>query len=160
MAASTDSSEELNLIPYLDIMVNLVIFLLFSFKVVLELVQIELMAPAYGASTASASDNQNKQPLTVVVTRKGFTVLSTDPTVEGRMDIPVRSNGDYDTDKLHNKLVEYRDTLGLGTNVIITADMDVPYKTIVLTMDAARENEGEPLFPDVMLARSIAPGAQ
>jgi len=144
--------EDLNLIPYLDIMVNLVIFLLFSFQVVVEMVRIELLSPAYGGPSDNAGAEPTKM-LTVVVTNEGYTVMSLDPSVRGQENVAL-VNGRYDTDTLHVKLVELKSQFKLGNGMILTADANVPYKAVVETMDAARNDGDGDLFPDVLLARS------
>lgn len=148
---SSDPGEELNLIPYLDIMVNLVIFLLFSFQVVLEMVRIELLSPQYGGGGGGGSSET--KTLTVAVHGEGYSILSLDPSVQGQDRIPMKGSK-YDTEALHAKLVELKDLYKLGNNLILTADSKVPYKVIVETMDSARNDGNEPLFPDVLLAQS------
>ena len=49
-------AAELNLTPYLDIMMNLVIFLIFSFQVIIEFRLIDVVPPAVGASSSSPPD--------------------------------------------------------------------------------------------------------
>jgi len=148
----SEAGEELNLIPYLDIMVNLVIFLIFSFQIVVEMVRIELLSPAYGGAAGSSGGDENKM-LTVVVTNEGYTLLSVDPSVRGQETVPLKGTK-HDVDALHAKLVELKDMFHLGNAMILTAESGVPYKTIVETMDAARTDGAIDLFPDVLLARS------
>jgi biopolymer transport protein ExbD len=143
---------ELNLVPYLDIMVNLVMFMLFSFQVVLEMNVIDLVTPAYGAAAASAAtDTETKnRVITLVVTDSGYTLLSSDEAM-ARVDIP-RLGTSYDNDQLRVKAAEWKANYQLGTSLVLTASRDIQYKDIVAAMDAVRMDGDRFLFPDVLLA--------
>jgi biopolymer transport protein TolR len=142
---------ELNLVPYLDIMVNLVMFMLFSFQVILEMNVIDLVTPAYGASQAAAGDpDQKTRVITLVVTDQGYTLLSSDETM-ARIDIPRRGK-DFDDEQLKVKAAEWKDNYQLGTSLVLTAARNVEYKDIIGAMDAVRMDGDRFLFPDVLLA--------
>lgn len=149
------STGELNLIPYLDIMVNLVIFLIFTFQVIVEMNVIDLMAPAFGKGADANPDDKPPRSITLVVSKAGYRVLSSDPTM-GVLDIPVTGT-DYDTEQLTEKLANWKETYELGNSMILTADMDIKYDVVVRTMDAVRTDGDRDLFPGVMLSR-VAPG--
>lgn len=149
---------ELNLVPYLDIMMNLVIFLLFSFQVVIEVCKIDLVAPAYGLPGDQQAAQVPKAQVTVAVHKSGFTLLSDDPAM-GVIDIPLvpargQPQGVLDTERLRTELLNWKDNFAVSEGLVIIGDDDTEYTLIVLTMDALREYKGEPFFPDIMLARS------
>jgi biopolymer transport protein TolR len=149
-AGGVEAAEaELNLIPYLDIMVNLVIFLLFSFQVVIEVCRIDLLAPAYGEASGSSSPVTT---VTLAIHKGGYTVLSSDAAM-GVIDIPLK-DGDYDRDLLHTKLAEWKRTYALPDNIVITAEPRLPYEAVVRTMDTIRLDGNSNLFPGVTLARA------
>ncbi|MBN1337529.1 MAG: biopolymer transporter ExbD [Deltaproteobacteria bacterium] len=148
-SSSAAAEAELNLVPYLDIMVNLVIFLLFSFQVVIEVCRIDLLAPAYGEGGGSSSAATT---ITLAIHQNGYTVLSSDAAM-GVIDIPLK-DGDYDRDELHTKLVDWKRTYALPDNVIITAEPRLSYEIVVRTMDAIRLDGHSNLFPGVTLARA------
>ena len=148
------SEGELNLIPYLDIMVNLVIFLIFTFQVIVEMNVIDLMAPAFGKGDTAQDDAKPPRSITLVISKSGYKVLSSDVTM-GFLEIPLK-NGEYATEQLSEKLSDWKETYELGNSMIMTADMDVKYDLVVRTMDAVRKMGDRSLFPGVMLSR-VAP---
>lgn len=147
------AEDELNLVPYLDIMVNLVIFLIFSYQVVIEMARIDILAPAYTGDQSGSSSAAPDTTVTIVATKEGYTVLSSDSTM-GVIDVKRLPNGDFNTDQLHTKLVEWKKNYNLKEGVILTADSDLDYDVIVQTMDAVRNDGDKLLFPQVMLARA------
>lgn len=151
---SEGSEGELNLIPYLDIMVNLVIFLIFTFQVIIEMNVIDLMAPALGGKGSADDNDKPPRSITLVVSKAGYRVLSSDPTM-GVIDIPAQGT-EYDEEQLTEKLSDWKQTYELGNSMILTADMDIHYDVIVRTMDAVRKDGDRELFPGVMLSR-VAP---
>ena len=54
LADEAEESGELNLVPYLDIITTLVIFLIFTFQVVVEFRLIDLLPPAYSNNARNA----------------------------------------------------------------------------------------------------------
>jgi biopolymer transport protein ExbD len=71
-----EHTGDLNLVPYLDITVNLVMFMLLSITGLLEFATININAPKYGPSSggAAADPNEKKLLLTVAISKKGFYV--------------------------------------------------------------------------------------
>lgn len=152
-----EESGELNLTPYLDIITTLVIFLIFTFQVVIEFRLIELLPPAYtGASAGNASDEKNDVTLTMFIHDKGYKLVTNQPEL-GAVDIPLKGS-EYDNERLTQELDRVKRALGIGDSLIITAADDIPYETVVGAMDAAREFENRRLFPDVLLARASVGG--
>jgi biopolymer transport protein TolR len=144
------AEDELNLVPYLDIMVNLVIFLLFSYQVVIEMCRIDILAPAYGTDGPGPSTPQTT--ITIAASKSGYTVLSTD-TMMGVIEVPRLPSGAFDTDTLHTKMLDWKKNFKLQDGVVLTADSDTPYEVIVQTMDAVRKDGDTTMFPEVMLAQ-------
>lgn len=152
-----EESGELNLTPYLDIITTLVIFLIFTFQVVIEFRLIELLPPAYtGASAGNASDQNPEVTLTMFIHDKGYKLVTNQPEL-GAVDIPLKGTA-YDNERLTQELDRVKRALGIGDSLIITAADDIPYETVVGAMDAAREFENRRLFPDVLLARASVGG--
>ncbi|MCA9488840.1 MAG: biopolymer transporter ExbD [Myxococcales bacterium] len=152
-------SGELNLTPYLDIITTLVIFLIFTFQVVIEFRLIDLMPPAYGHSARNPSDNPDQKPdvtLTLFIHSQGYKLVTNQPEL-GAVEVKLK-NGEYDNEKLTQELEKVKRTLQMGESLIITASDDIEYSKVVAAMDAAREYEGRFLFPDVLLARASAGG--
>lgn len=148
-----EESGELNLVPYLDIITTLVIFLVFTFQVIIEFRLIELMPPAFGASANNADDNPDepKRTLTLMITTDGYKLVTDDPTL-GQIAIPKKGK-DYDNALLTAKLAETKLNLGLDESMQLVASNEIEYQIVVAAMDAARaDKKGKLLFPDVLLA--------
>ena len=67
---------ELNIVPYLDILMNLIMFMLLSITGLATFGILNVSAPSYGGPTAAAQDDSDKPKLllTVLVSKKGFFV--------------------------------------------------------------------------------------
>lgn len=147
------ADSELNLVPYLDIMMNLVIFLIFSFQVIIEFRLIDVVPPAVSSQASASATPENPKPtITLVITKEGFRLLSTSEEMPA-VEIP-RKNSKYDTEELHDRLVSWKKDFGLGESIVFTADLDTEYKVVVEAMDAIRSDGKDLLFPDVLLARA------
>jgi biopolymer transport protein TolR len=153
-----EASGELNLVPYLDIITTLVIFLIFTFQVIIEFRLIELLPPAYSQQARNANPNPDKPTvqLTLFIHSQGYKLVTDQPEL-GAVDIPKRGDA-YDTTRLTQELDRVKKSLELSESLIVTATDDLEYQVVVAAMDAAREYEGRMLFPDVLLAKASAGG--
>lgn len=156
--SDAEESGELNLVPYLDVVTTLVIFLIFTFQVVIEFRLIELLPPAYSASAKRASETPSEQnvTLTLIIDKRGYKIVTSRADL-GSVEIPLRGE-DYDNEKLAQELFQVKRTLSLGESLILTAADEIEYRVVVSAMDAAREYEGRLLFPDVLLAKASVGG--
>jgi biopolymer transport protein ExbD len=158
-----EHAGELNLVPYLDITVNLVMFMLLSITGLLEFASINVNAPKYGGGAGVGDTTEKRLLLTVAISKKGFFIAgagailgqeetpSAPASTAGEPTIPLRGT-EYDFASLTEKLAQVKAAFPNETKVIFAADPDVRYETVVRTMDAAREHEGKPLFYDVSLS--------
>lgn len=160
--------EALNIVPYLDILMNLVIFLLASMTGFVTYGVLNVASPRYGGgSSAGAATEQSDKPnllLTVLISEKGFFIAGAgavlgDDKAEGPADgdgqskptVPVKADGEYDYEGLTSKMREIKKAFPNERKVIIGADAKIRYEVLVNTMDACREFKGEPLFGSVSL---------
>lgn len=162
-----EETGELNIIPYLDVVVNLVMFMLLSISGLVAFGILEVSAPkiAGEAPAAAAAAEGPKLLLTVAVGREGFYVagaggvLGADaPTPDATRPptIPKKPDGSYDyaalTQALQKIKAQYRDE----KNLILSADSDVIYDVVIQTMDACRvvkvDGKTEELFPQISLS--------
>jgi biopolymer transport protein TolR len=158
-----EHTGELNLVPYLDITVNLVMFMLVSITGLLEFASINVNAPKYGAGVAGADPTEKRLLLTVAISKKGFFIAGAGAilgqeeqegapaSTAGEPTVPLRGD-DFDYPGLSEKLAQVKAAYPNETKIIFAADPDIRYDTVVRTMDAAREHEGKPLFFDVSLS--------
>src|SRR5438445_13671318 len=75
---------ELNIVPYLDILMNLIIFMLLSMTGLAAFGILNVNAPNYGAAgpAAQSADNQkDKLLLSVLISKKGFFVAGANAVI-------------------------------------------------------------------------------
>ena len=165
-----EHAGELNIVPYLDVVVNLVMFMLLSMTGLVALGVLNVSAPKLGAeASATAPENQPKLLLTVAIGKQGFYiagaggVLGQDapsPDATRPPTIPLQ-DGKYDYGTLGAQMKKIKEQFPNETGVILSADPDVVYDVLIQTMDACREatyvrsdgtTERKPLFYDVSLS--------
>lgn len=154
-----EEAGELNLVPYMDIVTNIIIFLLASVVNQASLANINVTVPSISAGGGSASDEPppEKPPLnlTVSVGASGFTIAASGGVLPIVAKLP---NGQYDYKTLTVKLKEIKSSPdnATETKANFSADATVPYDIVVATLDAMRTTEeGKILFPDVAFAAGI-----
>jgi biopolymer transport protein ExbD len=167
-----EETGELNIVPYLDVVVNLVMFMLLSMTGLITLGVLNVSAPKIGGEggAAVAQEAGPKLLLTVAVGRQGFYiagaggVLGPDANATDltrRPTIPLRADGSYDFPALSAQLVTIKEKFPSESQVILTADGSVIYDILIQTMDACREQvvkaadgkvERKQLFFDVSLS--------
>ncbi len=170
-----EHAGELNIVPYLDIVTNLVMFMLLSMTGLISLGVVNVSAPRIGAEPPAAQAQAPDQPrllLTVAISKKGFYIAGAGGVLGGPADqatvdatqpptVPLGPDGKYDYAALTEKMKLIKERYPNETNLILTADADVPYEVLVQTMDACREtraagpdgsHDRKPLFFDVSLS--------
>ncbi|HLT29249.1 MAG TPA: biopolymer transporter ExbD [Myxococcaceae bacterium] len=165
---------ELNLVPYLDILMNLIIFMLMSITGLAAFGVLNVSAPAYGSATAGAGGAQQEEPfhLSIQIGKEGFYV-SSNRAILGQAEgsagdgegagtrpptIPLKADGTYDFEALNRQMIRVKDAFPQESQVILVAEPAVSYDTLVQVMDAVRETQGAKrrlLFPDVNLGEII-----
>lgn len=160
-----EEAGELNIVPYLDILINLIMFMLMSITGLASLGILNVSAPSYGGPTASSSegDDQPKLVLSVLVSKDGFYVAGANAILgqaegtPGKPTIPRRTDGAYDYATLTAQMVKIKQAFPKETRLILGAEAAVEYETLIQTMDAVRDSgtgkgQQSDLFPDVTLA--------
>lgn len=167
--------EELNIVPYLDIMVNLVMFMLMSMTGFVTFQMINVVAPDT-ADAAEISDPSEPPPkkdeepfvLNVSIAKNGFFIAATGGVLPGEKPaevktataepdkaeptIPLTPEGEHDYAALTRKMVQIKAVYSDKSQVFIAAEPKVRYDVIVQTMDATRGTHDNLLFPDVAFA--------
>ena len=159
--------QELNIVPYLDILMNLIMFMLLSITGLSAFGILNVNAPNYGGPTTQVTDEGDKPKLllTVLISSKGFYVAATGGVVgqpqqaqtnpaEAPPSIPKKADGSYDYTALTENMVNVKKEFPSESKVIVGAEGDIPYEVLVQTMDAIRETPGKDrklLFTDVTL---------
>jgi biopolymer transport protein TolR len=151
---------ELNIVPYLDILMNLILFMLLSITGLASFGILNVSAPSYGAPSTAVQPDNGDQPrliLSVLISKQGLFIRSANGLIGesgGGPTISLKADGSYDYEALSAKMQEIKQAFPTETQVIIAADADVQYEALIATMDACRETPGKdhhPLFPDVTL---------
>lgn len=142
---------ELNLVPYLDVMVNLIMFMIVVTAYIVEMKEAPVLPPAIGQA---GGGGEQKAFGSVNVTTNSIVILDS----KSRYTAQFFKQGDaYPYEQVTEALRAYRDQFpDTSENLVIAADPTVPYSAVVGTMDAARtDKKGAALFPGVTLALAI-----
>jgi biopolymer transport protein TolR len=162
-----DEGEGLNIVPYLDILMNLIMFMLLSITGLSAFGILNVNAPNYGGPSAQMTEEGDKPKLllTVLISQKGFYVAATGGVLgqqpqgqpnpaEAPPSIPKKADGTYDYTALTESMVNVKKEFPSESKVIVGAEGDIAYEVLVQTMDAIRETPGKDrklLFTDVTL---------
>jgi biopolymer transport protein TolR len=145
-----EEAGELNIVPYLDILMNLIIFMLLSMAGLATFGALNVSARGERA-VPGGEDETPPVTLTVAVAKTGFFITA--PGVLQGQPIPRTAQGRYDYDSLSAKMQELKSAFPSASRVIIAAEADTDYEALVATLDATRETaDRKVLFPDVTLA--------
>ncbi len=151
-----EEGGELNIVPFLDIITNVLMFVLATVSVTFT-ATIDTSPPRAGSGARAPTTPT--LGLTVLIVPDGFSIKARGGNVApGCSDtgpgiaIPLK-DGKYDkaglkacAAKLKSAAPEFKDEMG----VTITADRQIPYQAVVDAMDAVRkDDQGEELFPEV-----------
>lgn len=154
-----EETGELNIVPYLDILMNLIIFMLLSITGLASFGILNVNAPSYGGPTSGVAQedkpDEQKMVLSVLISKKGHFV-NTEHTVLGQESgaptVPLLADGQHDYAALTKQMVQIKSAVPGETKVIVVAEPDVAYEVLIQTMDSIREDgERRTLFPDVTL---------
>lgn len=153
-----EETAEINLVPYMDIVTNIIIFLLASVVQQVPMGNINASLPTLesGPPTGVPPPEPETPPLnlTVTVAANGFIIAGGGGQIP---PVPKLANGQYDFDGLNNKLIEIKKEIAHGeTKATFNADAFVPYELVIKTLDAMREDkQGKALFPDIAFSAGI-----
>jgi len=152
-----DEAGELNVVPYLDIIMNILMFVLASVSVSF-IGTIESTPPAIGGNKVRTEISSKALNLSAWITAQGVSLKTSSGNV-------ATGCTDYGTGITVPKAGEEYDLKGLTlcakhlksanpaykeeTQVSITASNNIEYKTVIDVMDALRSDGEEELFPEV-----------
>lgn len=175
----SEMAGELNIIPFLDIVVNLIMFLLMTTTAVLAVVQIDTELPEYrrGVGGRGAQPEQTLN-LNVTVAAEGVIVAGSggklapgcETTATGRvLTVPKTMQPvfteygeptgqqamQYDWEGLSNCVSKVKREYPEERQVTISADPLVEYEHLINAMDALRAKGTDELFPEVLLSGGV-----
>ena len=155
--APGDEAGELNVVPYLDIITNIMMFVLATIAVNF-LATIDSTPPSIGGGKVRVDPSAKSLNLAAFITAQGISLKTTSGNIApgcndigSGVTIPKKGD-DYDlaslTDcakKLKNAKADFKEE----TQVTITANPGIEYGTLISVMDALRADGTEELFPEV-----------
>jgi len=153
-----EETGEINLVPYMDIVTNIIIFLLASVVNQVALGNVNVSVPTLSTGGGGAVQDEPEKPplnLTVTVGGTGFTIAASGGVLPV---IPKLPGGQYNYKELTTKLLEIKSAPGnsVETKVNFNADSTTSYDVVVATLDAMRQDDGgKVLFPDVAFSAGI-----
>lgn len=162
---------DLDVTPFLNILFMLILSIL-AMTSWTQLAMLNVSAPQIGGGNTgdgggvAVPEEASQLNLTVLVRADGFNIAAVGATLDGNSEgrsgeplIPLISrNGkpDYDYNALQLRLITIKKSYPEEESMIISADGDVPYDTIVKVMDAARKTADDKLlFPAVTFAAGV-----
>jgi biopolymer transport protein ExbD len=159
--APDEEGGELNIVPFLDIITNVLMFVLATISVTFT-AMIDSQPPKAGGSAARPPTKPSLS-LNIIVIDKGFIVSAFGQRIGEGCQSPgsgvavgLKTSGgpqEYDYAKLTecvNRLKHQVEEAADETAATLTANKDVPFQVIISTMDAIRRSDdGNTLFPDI-----------
>lgn len=157
--APDEEGGELNIVPFLDIIMNVLMFVLATVTVTFT-ATLDTFPPKAGSSSVRPPTTPTLG-LTILIVNDGFSVKARGGNVApGCQDtgpgLAVGKTPDgkeYNYDALKKCVVGLRASsadFADETSVTISANPNIPYQAVIGTMDAVRKTEdGKDLFPDV-----------
>jgi biopolymer transport protein TolR len=157
--AAGEEGGELNIIPYLDIIMNVIMFMLATTTFAAALGDINVSQPTTSnAVSATPPDDtpKNDLNLTLAISDKGFTIAASGAvlykgfsfTSTGDLQqvgtevptIPKKPTGEYDYELLAKKMLEIKNTPTAKneTKLIVNPNSDITYDIVVQALDACR----------------------
>jgi biopolymer transport protein ExbD len=159
--APDEEGGELNIVPFLDIITNVMMFVLATITVTFT-TMIDSQPPRSGGPSVRPPGKPTLS-LNIIVIDKGFIVSAFGSRIGEGCQGPgsgiaigmksIDGQTDYDyaglaacAKRLKNQVPEAADE----TNATITANANIPYQSIIGTCDAIRKaDDGQVLFPDI-----------
>jgi biopolymer transport protein TolR len=156
--APDEEGGELNIVPFLDIVTNVLMFVLATVAVTFT-ATIDTFPPRAGGA-GNRPPTKPTLGLTILVVNEGFSVKASGGNVAAGCNdtgpglaVARPSGGEYDykaltgcVQKLKASSADFKDE----TAVTISGNPNIPYSAIIATIDAVRKaDNGDELFPDV-----------
>lgn len=145
--APGEEAGELNIVPYLDIVMNIIVFIIASISVVF-VTTIDTQAPSTGGGAKTRSIQSQALNLTALITSEGISLKTSGGNVAPGCNgtgagtaVPKNGDGTYDLEELRRcarELKNAREEFASETQVTITANPDVEYQVIIDVMDHLR----------------------
>lgn len=164
-----EDSGDLNLVPYLDIVMNIIMFLLATVQFQAMLANINITLPTAALRSETTTAPKPELNLTVSISDNGYTLATSgtvlfrgfrfgpEGVVQTSHDLPTlpKVANQLDTDGLTQLLAQIKERFPDEDRAVLSASPEIPYEQVVKTMDAMRERQGRTLFPGVLLSAGV-----
>lgn len=173
----SEAQGELNIVPFLDIVVNIIMFLLATTAAVLATAELEARLPTTSRGGRASGNTAPSLNLSVTIAESGIIVAGSGGklapgctqmqqgrviTVERLASATEDRNADqlpdvYDWAALTQCMATIKNTYPDEEQVILSADPQVEYRHLIYAMDAVRTDPARhvPLFPNIMLSAGV-----
>lgn len=154
-----EEAGELNIVPYLDIIMNILMFVLASVSVTF-VTSIETTPPSIGGGKPRQELSSRALNLSAFITGQGVSLKTSGGNIAtGCQDVGAgitvpKKGDDYDlasitacAKRLKNARAEFKEE----TQVTITANPGIEYKVLIDVIDSLRSDGQEELFPEFHL---------
>jgi biopolymer transport protein ExbD len=161
--SGTSYEVYLNLTPLMDVMSNLLFFLLASFGATMVAIMPTTVPTVSSGESAPADDKkEDAVNVTMRADAAGITLKCESDTIAPDLlkdmggKIP-KVNGQYDYKQITSTLKNIKEKYRASKSVVVVPDDNIPYETVVKLLDAARDTRlidtrNAILFPDVVLS--------
>ncbi len=152
-----EEAGELNVVPYLDIITNIMMFVLASVSVSF-ISTIDTTPPSIGGGKVRVDPSQKALNLAAFITSQGVSLKTSSGNIStGCNDVgsgvTVPKKGEeydfVDLTACAKRLKNANPAFKEETQVTITANPGIEYATVIAVMDALRSDGEEELFPEV-----------
>lgn len=155
----SEATGELNIVPLLDVVMNLIVFLMATMTAAATLMMISTELPRRGPVGPATP----RLSLGIVLTDEGAIVTSTAGKYsagctgygEGRVITVARDGDGYDWSALAECLSAIKEANPTETEIAVSADPLIAYEHVIHAMDTARADGERVLFPDVLVAAGV-----
>jgi biopolymer transport protein ExbD len=152
---------ELNIIPFLNVMVVLIAFLLVN-AVFAAVAVLDINLPARTQSTSTPPPNKPQVALEIMVYKDHLLV---DDRHAGPLKQVDNVAGKPDLDGLHSFLLELKQRFPDVKNITLLCEDNIPYQLLISVMDTVRYQSEtvaghairRPLFPDINIGSAPPP---
>lgn len=171
----SEAGGELNIVPFLDIVVNIIMCLLLMTAYIVVASELDARLPITSRGGRAGANPEATLNLSVTIAENGIIVAGSGGKLApgcttmqpGRVitvaNLPSASadpNGDglpdiYDWPGLTRCLSTVKSQFPDESQVIVSADPNVEYRHLIAAMDAMRANGELPLFPEIMLSAGV-----
>lgn len=152
-----EEAGELNIVPFLDIIMNVIVFVMATLSVVF-MSTIATKPPSIGSGQTRQQVKSKALNLTVFIADDGLSVKTSDGNIApgcthtgAGFTVP-KNGGSHDYGELTRcarELKSRNDRFSAETQVTITANRGVDFQTVIDVIDALRRDATGDLFPDV-----------